>query len=146
VKSDVVVKRVLWFLIGLGAALLAASALGAEGEAEKAAAASAEKWLARLDAGAYGETWKEGSTLFRKALTQAQWESAARAAREPLGKLLSRKLPKAEFRRSLPGAPDGQYVVLLYESSFEKKQSAVETVTPMKDDDGVWRVSGYYIR
>jgi hypothetical protein len=146
VKSEVVVKRVLWFLIGLGAALLAASALGAEGEAEKAAAAAAEKWLARLDAGAYAETWKDGSTLFRKSLTQAQWESAARAAREPFGKLVSRKLAKAEYRKTLPGAPDGEYVVLRYESAFEKKQKAVETVTPMKDDDGVWRVSGYYIQ
>ena len=33
-----------------------------------------------------------------------------------------------------------------FESSFEHKASAVETVTPMKDADGTWRVSGYYIK
>jgi hypothetical protein len=37
-------------------------------------------------------------------------------------------------------------VILLFDASFEKKQSAVETVTPMKDADGEWRVSGYYIK
>jgi hypothetical protein len=46
----------------------------------------------------------------------------------------------------LPGAPDGEYVVIQYESSFEHKQAAVETVTPMLDKDGTWRVSGYFIR
>ena len=47
---------------------------------------------------------------------------------------------------ALPGAPDGEYVVIQYESSFEHKQSAIETVTPMLDTDGKWRVSGYFIK
>jgi len=29
---------------------------------------------------------------------------------------------------------------------FEKKKAAVETVTPMMDRDGTWRVSGYFIK
>jgi len=46
---------------------------------------------------------------------------------------------------SLPGAPDGQYVVLRFETSFDNKAKAIETVTPMLDD-GTWRVSGYYVQ
>jgi len=37
-------------------------------------------------------------------------------------------------------------VVIQYESSFEHKQSAVETITPTLDKDGKWRVSGYFIK
>ncbi len=44
------------------------------------------------------------------------------------------------------GAPDGEYVVIQFETSFEHKRSAIETVTPMMDRDGKWRVSGYYIK
>ncbi len=47
---------------------------------------------------------------------------------------------------SLPGAPDGEYVVIQIQTSFENKKSAVETITPMLDKDGRWRVSGYQIR
>jgi hypothetical protein len=36
--------------------------------------------------------------------------------------------------------------VIQFATSFENKQSAVETVTPMRDSDGTWRVSGYYVR
>jgi hypothetical protein len=37
-------------------------------------------------------------------------------------------------------------VVLQYQTSFANKKDAVETVTPMRDKDGQWRVSGYYIK
>lgn len=58
----------------------------------------------------------------------------------------SRKLKSATYTKTLPGAPDGEYVVIQYDSSFVNKKSAVETVTPMLDKDGKWRVSGYFIR
>ena len=34
----------------------------------------------------------------------------------------------------------------LVDTSFQNKKSAVETITPMKENDGKWRVSGYYIK
>jgi len=68
------------------------------------------------------------------------------SAREPLGKVLWRKVKSATYTKTLPGAPDGEYVVIQYDTSFEHKQSAVETITPMLDQDGKWRVSGYFIK
>ena len=31
-------------------------------------------------------------------------------------------------------------------TNFKNKKSAIETVTPMLDNDGEWRASGYYIK
>jgi hypothetical protein len=45
----------------------------------------------------------------------------------------------------LPGAPEGEYVVIQYETQFEHKAGAIETVTPLREKDGSWRVSGYFI-
>jgi hypothetical protein len=131
--------------LALGAAITAL-VLAADTAAERAAQQSAQTWLALVDAGKYGQSWSEAAQLFKKAVTQAQWEGAARGAREPMGKLQARKLQSSEYRRTLPGAPDGEYVVIQYATSFENKKSAVETITPMKDKDGIWRVSGYVIR
>jgi hypothetical protein len=33
-----------------------------------------------------------------------------------------------------------------FDTQFEKKRAAIETVTPMQDTDGQWRVSGYFVR
>lgn len=46
----------------------------------------------------------------------------------------------------MPGAPDGEYVVVRYGSSFENKKEAGETAVMMKERDGSWRVAGYFIR
>lgn len=66
--------------------------------------------------------------------------------RKPLGEVLSRKVINRTYTTSLPGAPDEQYVVIQFETSFENKHNAVETVTPMMEPNGQWRVSGYYIK
>jgi hypothetical protein len=69
------------------------------------------------------------------------------ATRAPLGKLISRSVKSAAYKTSLPGMPDGKYVVIQYETAFEHKKSAIETVTPSLGEDGrQWRVSGYFIR
>ena len=100
---------------------------------------------ARMDAGKYGDAWEHCAEFFKKIVTKPEWEKSAGSARDPLGEVKSRKLRSARFTKSLPGAPEGEYVVIQYDTVFEKRD-AVETVTPMRDSDGVWRVSGYYIR
>jgi hypothetical protein len=113
---------------------------------EEAGKAAASSWLALVDSGKYAESWQEAAVLFRNAVSKSQWQSAMHASRDPLGKVISRKVKSTTFKTELPGAPDGQYVVIQYDTSFEHKQSALETVTPMLDRDGKWRVSGYYIK
>ena len=90
-------------------------------------------------------SWKQAATLFRKAVSVSDWVKAVRAAREPMGNLVDRTLLTATWSTTLPGAPDGEYVVLQFRTVFANKAQAVETVTPMLDE-GRWRVSGYYVR
>ena len=113
---------------------------------ETEAVTAAEGWLALVDAGKYGESWKAASGFFKIAVPQGQLEQSLKAVRSPLGKLVSRKLLSKTYMTSLPGVPDGEYLVIQFETSFQNKKSAIETITPMKEKDGKWRVSGYYIK
>lgn len=113
---------------------------------EKAAVEASRAWLKLVDEGKYSESWEEAAQYFKNALTREQWKSSLESVRSPLGAVLSRNLKSAKYTTTLPGAPDGQYVVIQYETSFRNKQHAIETITPMLDKDGKWRVSGYYIR
>ena len=83
---------------------------------------------------------------FKGSITEKGWSDALNGARKPLGNRLARKLGKAQNVKSLPGAPDGHYVVMQYETSFSNKKSAVETVTFVQEKDGKWRAAGYYIK
>jgi hypothetical protein len=113
---------------------------------EKAAVASAEKWLGLIDNGEYAASWKDAGTFFRNNVTEQKWEHAMQGMRKPLGSLVSRKLKTDAYKTSLPGAPDGEYVVMQFDTSFANKKSAVETVTMVLDKDGQWRAVGYFIR
>ena len=113
---------------------------------EAAAESAALAWLKLVDAAKYAASWDTASTSFRQHVAQSQWQTAAANARGPFGTLRSRKLQSATFTRSVPGAPDGEYVIIRFASSFENKASAIETITPMLETDSSWRVSGYYIK
>jgi len=127
-------------------ALGAPTPSGASDKPEKEAQLAAEQWLALIDAGLFAESWQTAASFFQDAEPQAQWLSSLDAVRKPFGSLESRKLKSAKYTKTLPGAPDGEYVVLQFTTSFTNKQEAVEMVTPMLDKDGKWKVSGYFIK
>lgn len=120
--------------------------LGDVSEKEKTAIAAAEEWLKLVDKGKYEDSWMKASEFFKEAVTQEQWVLTLQQLRDPLGKMSSRKIKTKSYATSLPNAPEGEYVVIQFEASFENLTSAIETVTSMLDKDGKWRVSGYYIK
>jgi hypothetical protein len=117
-------------------------------DAEKVASAEAAalEWLALTDAGDYARSWDAAASVFQGSISKPNWAAALANARRPLGGLISRKVKSARYTRSLPGVPDGEYVVIQYEAHFEHKESAIETITPLLEKDGSWKVSGYFIR
>src|SRR5690606_26485494 len=56
------------------------------------------------------------------------------------------RVQSMNYATELPGAPDGEYVVLEYETTFERKKKGAERVVMMKEPDGSWRTAGYYVR
>jgi hypothetical protein len=123
-----------------------AQAADPPGVAVEAAQGAARSWLSLLDRTRYADSWDSAAGVFRKQITKAAWEVAVRQARAPFAPLGARKLLGASFQTRLPNAPPGEYVVLQYQTTAGASRTVVETVTPMKDPDGTWRVSGYYLR
>lgn len=140
-------RKIIFVLVVVFSICWIGRAMGAdESEKEKAAVSAAENWLSLVDQGKYADSWTQAAEYFKQAVSQNQWEQSLEAARKPLGQLVSRQVQSAVYKKSLPGAPDGEYVVISFETSFSNKKSATETVTPMLEKDGHWRVSGYFIK
>jgi hypothetical protein len=108
--------------------IAAAPAVPAAETATSGAESAARAWLALLDAGNYADSWQSAASVFRQKISASQWEAAIAGTRAPLGALQSRTLQSATPHSTLPGAPDGEYVVIQFAASFEHKASAVETV------------------
>jgi hypothetical protein len=109
------------------------------------AAENATRWLGYVDAGDYGRSWDMAAPSFQKAITKDDWEKKVAAVRGPLGSVVSRDQAAATYTTEVAGLPDGEYVVIREQTTFEHKKSAVETITLSYERDK-WRVSGYFIK
>jgi len=118
----------------------------ADDEAVAQARASAKEWLVMLDAQDYDGAWSAAGELFKVAVTRDEWARRMSVTLGPLGKVESRAVRSSEYSTTMRGAPDGEYVVIQFDTSFESKQTALENVVMRKQSDESWRVAGYRIR
>jgi Protein of unknown function (DUF4019) len=127
--------------------LLCSAVLAQDDVAKREAAKQAtQSWLASVDRGNFGQSWQETSSFFQSKISKADWEKALAQVRAPLGTVVNRNFIGASYQADLPGAPKGEYVVIQYKTDLSSGGTFIETITPMLDTDGRWRVSGYFVK
>ena len=139
-------KKAMLVVLAMVGMLAASPFVWADGKAEEEALVSANAWLSLVDHGAYAESWEQSASYVKGMVKQEELGTDLGGGRRPLGKVISRQVTSKQYATTLPGAPDGEYVVIQYQTSFENKKESVETVTPMREKDGSWKVAGYHIR
>ena len=134
----------LLFLASLLAIAAAHMTVAATAE-EEASTAAGQKWLTLLDDQKYEESWSQAGSMFRDQVTQQQWLVSLKRFRDPLGSLVSRTASRVDFAKSLRGAPDGDYAIIHFTTSFKNKNDVTERLTLVKED-GKWQTAAYAIR
>jgi hypothetical protein len=113
---------------------------------EKAAIDAAKQWVTLVDAEQYGKSWDEAAQLFKESIRRPDWVKSLEIVRSPLGAMVTRNIRNTASVTTLPGAPEGEYLIVEFDTTFKDRAGAIETVTSAKDADGKWHVAGYYIR
>jgi hypothetical protein len=112
---------------------------------DSAGSIAAKEWLKIVDVGEYVESWQKSDAFFKSQLTQTESSAALTGVRTPLGQVRSRSELGAKEYSSLPGVPDGEYLVIQFQTEFQNKTSATETLTLSKSS-GDWLPVGYFIK
>lgn len=115
------------------------------GALETASASAAREWVVLLDQRRWDRSWDTAGTLFKSRMSRASWTATILPVREPFGLVTSRVLHSVAQATSLPGAPDGDYEIIQFQTAFAQKPDAVETVV-LAREGGDWKVNGYFIR
>ncbi len=105
---------------------------------------SAMTWLKRVDSADYENSWEDAGQAFKARVSRSDWIEKIKAVRDPLGNSEMRAIHHCSEHVTLPGAPDGVYVVLLFESAFNNKRSCEEKIVLEKSVQQ-WSVVGYFI-
>jgi hypothetical protein len=122
-----------------------AAPLGASTEdpaAIKAALASAQEWLAEIDAGHFDQSYAEGCLAFHNKVSRAEWDTVLKSLRMPLGPVINRKFANYSYHPDGYEGLEGECMVITYNTSFSKLPSDLEVVV-LKHEDGQWRGAGY---
>jgi len=133
------------FAIILPMLLLLAAQVAMAQAAEDRARFAAEQWIVLVDDGQYNQSWKEADKIFQDLIPADEWQKKASAERAQLGARQSRKLKDIKATNAVKGLPNGQYYQVKYQSSYENKKQAVETIVATLDSDGTWRVVSYTV-
>jgi hypothetical protein len=86
-----------------------------------------------------------GWRLFPRGNHQAGVGAGSQSRARPAWRSKIRSLESETATNTLPGAPDGQYEVLRFQSAFANKAAAVEILTLKREGDA-WKVAGYFIK
>ena len=135
-------KRLL--AVVLAALFISGACFGAS--PEKKAKIAANNWLELVDGKNYAKSYDDAASFFKVVVKKDDWINTLTGLRSMLRGVVSRQLISEKYEEKMPGAPDGEYVIIKYKTKFEKKEAAEEVVVPMLDTDGKWRVSGYYVK
>lgn len=117
---------------------------GEHADAKKAAQEAATEWLELTDTGEFAKSYEQSASMMTDKVEQKQWEQKIGQREKQLGALQAREFAEAQYRDSLQQMPDGEYVLLRYESQFEKAKFN-EVLLTMKED-GEWKVASYTLR
>ncbi|GAA0731924.1 hypothetical protein GCM10009075_03600 [Sphingomonas trueperi] len=102
-------------------------------------------WVALVDQGKWHESWQAAAGMFRAQVSDARWAEMVTPVRKPLGAVVSRTFESVLKSKTPPGAPDGDYEILKFQTAFADRRESVETVMLVREGSG-WRVVGYFIR
>ncbi len=114
-------------------------------EAKAKAINEAKKWLELADKKDYDQAWNHSGEFFKKISSKDALEKSF-SFREAFGKVKERKLKSVIYRTSLDLVPDGEYVIIRFQTCFENKNKSLETITIMKEKSGKWRILGYFFK
>jgi hypothetical protein len=134
-------KRFIQIII-IGCLMLSGVAYSNEEEA-KAGSLVAQQWLEMADSGKYKQCWSSAHPFFQAMNSEDKWVKNMRKTRNKLGVVIERTLSTSKYMTKLPtpGAPEGEYVISTFDTTFKKKGRKLEVVIVAKTDDGLWQVT-----
>jgi len=106
----------------------------------------AEYFLTFVDVNDWEGSWKAAGAYFQSQASAEDWAKIVEPVRSPLGTVNARRLTSVQRASTLPGAPEGDYEILQFQTDFAAPtELSVETLVMLEGKQG-WEVVGYFVR
>lgn len=106
---------------------------------------SAYEWLELLDNKKFFQSWQYASDYFKNNIEAADWDKILSTTRTKLGELKGRQLVAFANKTQFANLPEGDYLVLKFNSQFQMDGSFSELLV-LTRDRGQLKVAAYFIQ
>lgn len=115
-------------------------------EKVRRASVAAMDFLQLIDNGEFETARKEGAELLKQKVTLNGWIAKLDGVQTTLGSVIDREQIDVSYSTTAKDSPDGEYVMLTFNSKYKRKIDVKETIIVMLDKNRGWRVAGYFFK
>jgi hypothetical protein len=102
----------------------------------------AMEWLAIVDKGDFNTAYGMATKALQLTIPQNEWVTMMQVMKGSLGQVTERKVIDIRTAKDPAGAPQGDYMIFVYETTFSSGKKATEIIS-LQEYNGVWRVYSY---
>lgn len=124
--------------------LLFAPAVMAEETPEESALRAAESFLSLINEKSIDLAYLSTDPYLQAVNPQELWVRSIGAQRTFYGERTGTSIRAVNTKETLFRHPDGSYVSIIFESTFERKSYSIERLEMVLGIDGTWRVAEYF--
>jgi hypothetical protein len=122
----------------------APAAFGSAGDHVEDGLVVSKSWVGLIDDGQYDESYESASGAMHEKVQEDRWSTVLKALRSPWGPVMSRQQLSHVYKPDGFEGTEGEFLVITYDTSFKKLDSAREVVV-LRWEDGKWRGAGYNV-
>ena len=106
---------------------------------------AAEQFVKLIDASDFSTAYAGASKLMHLSHPESDWVARVKLSTVLVGAVQKRKLVSVLARDTYPRFPDGEYLLIYFESQRQHKQKATEVVL-VHEVAGAWQVCTYRLK
>lgn len=102
----------------------------------------AAEWLKVVDKGDFGTSYEMATKALKFTIPRNEWIELLKVMKGSHGAVLDRKIVDIRTAKNPKGAPAGDYMIFIYDTTFADGKKGVEILS-LQEFEGVWRVYTY---
>lgn len=107
---------------------------------------ASENFLLLLDLEDYDSAWEQSSRVLKIMKSKEEWGRELKMLHDLFGDQINRSPRQTRPFNKMLGLPDGDYYLVVLNSSFENKKEGFQSIYTRLDEDEKWRVVNYFVR
>jgi len=105
---------------------------------------TAENFFELIEHGELEQAFNSTTDIHKDHKVKDAWINSSLIQKKYYGSLINRAIKTVTSKNTIPDHPDGTYLTVIYETTFQNKEKAYERIDLMLVSENLWKVTEYF--